>query len=176
MFLLKILDRLNEKLLLIFSNEKRIKYLRKSGIKIGKDCYINTLSFSSEPYLVEIGDHVAIAYDTDFITHDGGIWCFRNEIPDADIFGKIKIGNNVMIGAHCIILPNTVIGANSIIGAGSVVRGTFPADSLIVGNPAKVVSSLNVIKFLYLKSPDLLMTKKLSASEKAIIIKKHFNI
>jgi acetyltransferase-like isoleucine patch superfamily enzyme len=176
MFFLRILNRLNKKLLLIYSNEKRIKYLRKLGIKIGKDCHINIISFSSEPYLVEIGDHVAIAHDTDFITHDGGIWCFRNELPDADIFGKIKIGNNVMIGAHTIILPNTMIGNNSIVGAGSVVRGTFPDNSLILGNPAKVVSSLSVIKFLYFKSHDLLMTKKLSSSDKAIIIKKHFNI
>ena len=35
---------------------------------------------------------------SDFITHDGGIWCFREEIGHADIFGKIKIGNNVFIG------------------------------------------------------------------------------
>lgn len=176
MFFLEILNRLNKKLLLIYSNEKRIKYLRGLGIKIGKDCSINIISFSSEPYLVEIGDYVAIAHDTDFITHDGGIWCFRNEIPDADIFGKIKIGNNVTIGAHSIILSNTVIGDNSIVGAGSVVRGKFPDNSLIVGNPAKVISSINVIKFLYFQNPGLLMTKKLPASEKAIILKKHFNI
>jgi acetyltransferase-like isoleucine patch superfamily enzyme len=146
------------------------------GVKIGKDCWINTITFSSEPYLVEIGDHVAMAHDSGFITHDGGIWLFRDEMPDADVFGRIKIGNNVMIGAHTIILPNTVIGDNSIVGAGSVVRGKFPDNSLIMGNPAKVVSSLHVIKFLYFKSPDLLRTKKLSAAEKAIVLKKHFNI
>jgi len=176
MILLKIFDHINSKLLLIYSNEKRIEYLRKIGIKIGKDCFINTMSFSSEPYLIEIGDHVGISHDTDFITHDGGIWCFRNEIPDGDIFGMIKIGNNVTIGAHSIILPNTVLGDNSIVGAGSVVRGKFPDNSLILGNPAKVVSSINVIKFLYFQNPGLLMTKKLSASEKAIVVKKHFNI
>jgi acetyltransferase-like isoleucine patch superfamily enzyme len=176
MILLSIFDRLQTKFLLIYSNEKRIKYLRKLGIKIGKDCNINSMSFSSEPYLIEIGDHVGIAHDTDFITHDGGIWCFRNEIIDGDIFGKIKIGNNVTIGAHCIILPNTVVGDDCIIGAGSVVRGKFPENSLIIGNPAKVVSSLNILKFLYKQNPGLLKTKNLSASEKTKAIKKHFNI
>ncbi len=71
------------------SNEAKIKYLRKKGMKIGDDCQINTLLFS-EPFLVEIGNHVAIAGGTEFITHDGAIWCFRDEIKDGDIYGKIK--------------------------------------------------------------------------------------
>ena len=58
----------------------RIKYWRKRGMKIGEDCLINNVNFSTEPYLIEIGDHVAIAAGTDFITHDGAIWCFRNEL------------------------------------------------------------------------------------------------
>ena len=85
----------------------KIKYLRKQGMKIGNDCRLNTLSFSTEPYLIEIGNHVAIADGTELITHDGAIWCFREELGHADIFGKIKIGNNVFIGDNCTILPNT---------------------------------------------------------------------
>lgn len=97
-------------------------------------------------------DHVAIAGGTDFITHDGAIWCFRDEIINADIFGKIKIGNNVFIGNSCTILPNTIIGDNCIVGAGSVARGKFPDNSVIVGNPAKLVVKMNVQKFLYLQN------------------------
>jgi hypothetical protein len=55
-----------------------------------EDCLINNVNFSTEPYLIEIGDHVAIAAGTDFITHDGAIWCFREELQNADVFGKIK--------------------------------------------------------------------------------------
>lgn len=163
-------------MLLLGSDKCRVRYLRKLGLKIGEGCFINTMSFSSEPYLIEIGDHVALAHDTDFITHDGGIWNFRDEIPDGDIFGKIKIGNNVTVGAHCVILPNTVVGNNSIVGAGSVVRGKFPDNSLIVGNPAKVVSSISVQKFLYMNNPGLLKTKNLTLQEKTRIIKEHFKI
>ncbi len=104
----------------------RIRYWRRQGIKIGEQCLINNVNFSTEPYLIEIGDHVAIAAGTDFITHDGAIWCFRDEIENADVFGKIKVGNNVFIGNNCTILPNTVIGNNCIVGAGSVVRGLIP--------------------------------------------------
>lgn len=158
------------------SHDGRIKYYRKQGMKIGQNCFFASMSFSTEPYLIEIGDHVGIAGGTDFITHDGGIWCFRNEIPNADIFGKIRIGNNVVIGSNCTILPNTTIGDNCIVGAGSVVRGKFPGSSVILGNPAKVVTSIDVQKFLYLQNPGLLKTKNMPIKLKTKVIKEHFGI
>jgi len=158
------------------SNNVKIKFLRKQGMKIGENCLINTVAFSTEPYLIEIGNHVAIANGTEIITHDGAIWSFRNELQNADVFGKIKIGDNVFIGNNCTILPNTVIGNNCVVGAGSVVRGKFPDNSVIFGNPAKVVLSTTVQRFLYLQNPGLLKTAHLSDSVKNKIIKKHFGI
>jgi acetyltransferase-like isoleucine patch superfamily enzyme len=158
------------------SSEKKIEFWRKQGMKIGQNCHLETIAFSTEPYLIEIGDHVAIAYGTNFITHDGGIWCFRDELLNGDIFGKIKIGNNVLIGTNCIILPNTVVGNNCIIGAGSVVRGKFPDNSVIFGNPAKVGLNMNMQKLLYKQNPGLLATSKLSHDEKEKIIKDHFGV
>jgi acetyltransferase-like isoleucine patch superfamily enzyme len=172
----KTFQRLQIILLKKASDKVKINYMRRQGMKIGQNCHINTMSFSTEPYLIEIGNHVAIAAGTDFITHDGAIWCFREELGHADIFGKIKIGNNVFIGNNCTILPNTIIGDNCIVGAGSVVRGKFPDNSVIFGNPAKEVLKMNVQKFLYLQNPGFLITQNLSDSEKAKIIKKHFGI
>jgi len=157
-------------------SKRRIKYFRRQGMKIGQDCYINNVNFSTEPYLIEIGDHVAVAAGTDFITHDGAIWCFRGELENADVFGRIIIGNNVFIGNNCTILPNTSIGNNCIIGAGSVVRGEFPDDSVIVGNPAKVVIKMSMQKLMYLQNANFLQTSGLSYSAKKKIIKKHFGI
>lgn len=145
-------------------------------MKIGTRCLINNVNFSTEPYLIEIGDHVAIAAGTDFITHDGAVWCFREEIENADVFGKIKIGNNVFIGNNCTILPNTSVGDNSIIGAGSIVRGQFPMDSVIVGNPAKVVLSMSMQKLFYLQNPNLLEIRNLSPKKKKMAIRKHFGM
>jgi acetyltransferase-like isoleucine patch superfamily enzyme len=157
-------------------NERKVRFFRRQGMKIGQNCYINTVSFSTEPYLIEIGDHVAIAGGVEFLTHDGAIWCFREEIENADVFGKIKIGNNVFIGNNCTILPNTVVGDNCIIGAGSIVRGQFPENSVIIGNPAKVVMSTSMQKLLYLQNPGFLKIKNLTDSEKKQIIKRHFNV
>jgi len=176
MNLKRLFQKIRLLLLKFVGNEGKIKYLRKQGMKIGEKCFFATMSFSTEPYLIEIGDHVGIAGGTMFITHDGAIWCFRNELVNADVFGKIKIGNNVFIGSNCTILPNTTIGDNCIVGAGSIVRGTFPDNSVIVGNPAKVIFSMSMQKFFYLQNSGLLQTKNLSAKQKTSVIKNHFGI
>jgi len=150
--------------------------MRNQGMKIGDGCHLNTLSFSTEPYLIEIGNHVAIAGGSEIITHDGAIWCFLEDFPGMDVFGKVKIGNNVFIGDNCTILPNTTIEDNCVVGAGSVVRGKFPENSVIIGNPAKIVMKTSVQRFLYTQNPCLLKTMNMSDSEKAIIVKKHFGI
>jgi len=175
MKLRELLHRAHIRLLEKTGDKTKIRYLRRQGLKIGNDCHVNTLSFSTEPYLIEIGNHVAIAAGTDFITHDGAIWCFREELENADVFGKIKIGNNVFIGNNSAILPNTIIGDNCVVGAGSVVRGQFPDNSVIMGNPAKVVFSMSIQKMFYLKSSGFLRIHNLTPSKKNKIIKKHFN-
>lgn len=115
------------------------KYARHIGVKIGKDCLISTRNFSSEPYLIEIGDNVRIASDVKFFTH-GGLIPFRRIMnSNLDIFGKIKIGNNVHIGDSAFIMPGVTIGDNSIIAAGSVVTKSMPDGKIIAGNPARIV-------------------------------------
>lgn len=49
------------------------------------------------------------------------------------------IGKGVVIGAEAIILGNIIIGENARIGAGAVVTKPVPADSTVVGNPARIV-------------------------------------
>ena len=50
-----------------------------------------------------------------------------------------RIGNNVDIGANVSIIGNVTIGDNVIIGAGAVVITDIPANSVAVGNPARVL-------------------------------------
>lgn len=68
-------------------------------MKIGEGCEIySTANFSSEPYLITIGNNVRINANVQFITHDGGVWVLRNlkeERKKADIFGAISVANNV---------------------------------------------------------------------------------
>ena len=54
---------------------------------------------------------------------------------------SISIGNISFIGARATLLPGTEIGDNCIIGACSVVKGKIPSNSIVIGNPAKIVAT-----------------------------------
>lgn len=54
----------------------------------------------------------------------------------------ITIGDNVWLGGGAIVLPGVTIGDNSVIGAGAVVTRDVPANSVAVGNPARVVREI----------------------------------
>lgn len=53
------------------------------------------------------------------------------------------IGNNVEVGANVVIIGNIAIGDNVIIGAGSVVVKSIPSNSVVVGNPARIIKKIN---------------------------------
>ena len=54
----------------------------------------------------------------------------------------ISIGDNVWLGGRVIVCPGVTIGANSVIGAGAVVVRDVPANSVAVGNPARVIRTI----------------------------------
>jgi len=56
--------------------------------------------------------------------------------------GKIEIGDRVFIGDSSIILPGVRIGSDVVIGAGSVVTSDIPDNSVVYGNPARVIGGL----------------------------------
>lgn len=54
----------------------------------------------------------------------------------------VLLKKNSWIGAGAIILPGVTVGENSIVGAGSVVTKDVPDNTIVVGNPAKVVRNV----------------------------------
>lgn len=121
-------------------------YAKSIGVKLGKDSKIETRYLGSEPFLIEIGDHVHITSGVHFMTDDGGVWVFRQEEPDFDVFGKIKIGSNTFIGNGTAILPGVSIGKNCVIGAYSVVTKSIPDNTVAAGCPCRIISSTEEYK------------------------------
>jgi len=121
------------------------RYARSIGVKIGKNCKIYSKNFGSEPYLIEIGNHVQITAGVRFSNH-GGSWVFREKYPNFDFFGKIKIGNNVYIGNNAFIFPGVTVGNNVIIGGATTVTKSVPDNAIIAGNPGKIVGNVNELE------------------------------
>jgi acetyltransferase-like isoleucine patch superfamily enzyme len=126
-----------------FSPYTIAEYFRKQGAQIGEGCFIVPTELGTEPYLIKIGNHVAIAAEVAFGTHDGATWVFRDTVPDLQVFGPIVIEDNCVIGLRAIIFPNVRIGRNSVVGAGSVVISDVPPNSLVMGVPARPFGSMD---------------------------------
>lgn len=124
---------------------------RKQGAKVGKNCSIQIDYLASEPYLVEIGNNVAIAPGAAFITHDGASVIFRDEFPALRHFGKIIIEDNCFIGSGSIITAGVRVGKGSIVGPMSVVIRDVKPGSMVIGNPAIQVSTVEKYKERCLK-------------------------
>lgn len=140
--------------LLFMSNDKRTKFLKKSGLfaDFGDNCYYCSKKIPEEPYLVKIHNNVVIAANVNFITHDvindmlsQKIGAERGEKFSEYYMGTIEIFDNVAIGSDVIILYNTKIGPNAIVAAGSVVTKDVPEGAIVGGNPAKVIGTVDAL-------------------------------
>ncbi|MGR2667470.1 acyltransferase [Vibrio campbellii] len=161
----------------IYARLYPVRYAKKIGVNIKGNAYIYGSSyemFSAEPYLVSLGDNVYISVDARLICHDGSTLPFRNQYPDFELAGKIDVGDNVFIGTRAMILPGVTIGNNCIIGANSVVTRDVPDNTVVGGNPARIIKSTD--DFLNKSLKRSLKIGHLSGYEKVEAYKKIFNI
>jgi hypothetical protein len=97
----------------------------------------------TRPWAVIIGDDVQITRGVTILTH-GYDWSVLKGKYGTVLgsFGRVKIGNNVFIGMNTTILKGVNIGNNVVIGACSLVNKDIPDDCVAVGNPAKVIMTI----------------------------------
>lgn len=149
----------------------------KAGAKIGKNVSIvGDIHYSSEPYLIKVGDNTTISFECAFITHDAATRVIRN-LPDGNkgtvIFGTIEVGENCFIGCRTTILPNVKIGDNTIIGACSLVCSDIPSGVVAAGNPCRVICTLEEYRKKH--KDDFLYMVSMPQDEKKNYLLKHFN-
>jgi acetyltransferase-like isoleucine patch superfamily enzyme len=111
---------------------------------IGKNCKISSHTFICEG--VNIEDNVFVGHGVTFIndTYPRATNITGTLQTEADWtveFSTVKEGAS--IGSGSVILANVTIGANAIVGAGSVVTKDVPPNTIVAGNPAKVISNVN---------------------------------
>ena len=113
-----------------------IKRLQSRGLKLGKNVYIQN------PYnidynfcwLISIGDNCTIS-ECIILAHDASTYSHLGYVK----VGRVNIGCRTFIGARAVILPGVNIGNDVIIGAGSVVTNDVPDNSVVAGNPARLI-------------------------------------
>ena len=131
-------------------NSNSVAWLRKHGAKIGEDVELYDFSCSAkDASCLEIGNHVTLT-GVMCLTHDASLKRFLGN--DCNKIGRIVIGDNVFIGKQTVILPNVHVGNNVIIGVGSIVTHDIPDESVAVGNPARVICTIDEFKDKHLSN------------------------
>lgn len=116
------------------------KWLMRHGLQLGRDVYIEDFAAFDHGFLwlISIGDESVLSAGVRIVAHDGSTKHWTGYIR----VGRVDIGEKVYIGAHSLVLPGVRIGDHAIVGAGSVVREDVHPGSIVLGNPAVEVGTV----------------------------------
>ncbi len=133
---------------MMINSDKRNKYIKKHNIfaEMGDNVFFQPRFIPADPKLIKIHNNVIVTSNVTFVTHDifdiGINYMYPdNKVPQ--LMKPIEIMNNVFIGCNSTILGGVTIGNNVVIAAGSVVTHDVPDNSVVAGNPAKVIESFD---------------------------------
>lgn len=132
---------------LILDSDKRTKYIIKHHIfkSVGKNFFFQPRRIPADPELIKFHDNVIVTSNVTFVTHDVfhlGL-NYLNKGEFLYNMGCIEVMDNVFIGCNTTILPNIKIGPNVVIGAGSVITKDVPPNTVVAGNPARVIGTFD---------------------------------
>jgi maltose O-acetyltransferase len=137
-----------------FIARRRLKRLVRMGLELGKNVFIgdDVIIDPSFPWLITIKDECTITDRVIILAHDASTKKYINKTK----IKSVIIGEKSFIGVGSIILPGVTIGKNVIVGAGSVVTKDIPENSLVAGNPAKIIGNVDT----YIKVHEANLSKK----------------
>lgn len=109
-------------------------YRKFYGMDIGEGTLISRKAIIDRgvnPKGIHVGNYTRITGGVTILAHDA---CRSLKVD-------IYIGNNCFIGTRAIILPGVKIGDEVIVAAGAIVTKDVPSNSIVAGNPAKIIRS-----------------------------------
>lgn len=110
-------------------------------VRLGNYVYANFNLTLVDDGNIDIGDNVMFAPNVTVITATHPVLPALRE-KGLQFNVDVKICSNVWIGAGAIIMPGITVGENSVVGAGSVVTKDVPPNTVVVGNPARVLREI----------------------------------
>jgi maltose O-acetyltransferase len=111
------------------------------NIHVGDHVYLNVLCNILDCNEVRIGNHAMIGPGVQIYTAAHALQAeARNR--GLEVAKAIVIEDNVWIGGSAILLPGVRVGRNAVVGAGAVVSRDVPANTVVAGNPARVIREI----------------------------------
>lgn len=117
-------------------------------VRLGNYVYANFNLTLVDDGNIDIGDNVMFAPNVTVITATHPVLPALRE-KGLQFNVDVKICPNVWIGAGAIIMPGITVGENSVVGAGSVVTKDVPPNTVVVGNPARVLREIGEHDLIY---------------------------
>ena len=111
-------------------------------VEIGNNFYANMDCIFLDVNKIIIGDNVMVGPRVSFYTAGHPIDA-EIRIEELEFGLPITIEDNVWIGGSATILPGVTVGRNSIVAAGAVVTKDVPSNSIVGGNPARLIRVIN---------------------------------
>lgn len=111
---------------------------------VGKNCKISSHTFICEGVTIE--DNVFIGHDVTFINDPYPRATNKKDqlqTEDDWVCESTIVKRGASIGSGATLLPKIIVGENAIIGAGSVVTKDVPPNTIVAGNPAKVLRKID---------------------------------
>lgn len=120
----------------------RVIIHRVRGVKIGNNSMIglNVMLDSVFPNFITIGNNVSLAGQNFLLCHSNPYDHFRSSFES--YVAPVVIEDNAWIAIGAIILPGVTVGRGSVVAAGSVVTTNVPPDTIVAGNPARIIKKL----------------------------------
>jgi maltose O-acetyltransferase len=156
--------------------EQTLRRLRKLGLRAQDpvSVYAGGGIDGRFAWAIEIGANSTIAAGVRIIAHDAAL----KRLTGYTEVRPVVIGERCYLGAGAIVLPGAVIGDGAVIGAGALVHGEIPAGSVAVGNPARVIGTVEDLLARHVSLmnsgarfatfPDQLSASELAAVENAL--------
>lgn len=132
---------------LMLNSDRRNKYLKKHNIfkEMGENVFFQPRVVPSDANLIKLHNNIVITSNVTFVNHDI-FYLGLNKLNKGTynyIQKPIEIMDNVFIGCNTTILGGVKIGPNAVIGAGSVVTKDVKPNTVVCGNPARVIETFD---------------------------------